>query len=96
MNPHILIRQLGGHHFIAMTGAKNFTHSKNTVGFRLGRGAMDSINYVKVTLDPSDTYTMTFMRIRGAKVTVVGSASDVYCDQLQTVFTDITGLYTTL
>jgi len=98
MNPQVTIQQLGGGRFVAMTGAKNFVHdsNNNSIGFRIGRGAKDSINYVQVTLDPSDTYTMTFMRIRGAKVTEVESVSDVYCDQLQTVFTDITGFYTTL
>jgi len=98
MNPQVTLQQLGGNRFIAMTGAKNFVHDskRNSVSFRIGRGAKDSINHVTVTLDPSDTYTMTFMRIRGAKVTEVESVSDVYCDQLQTVFTDITGFYTTL
>jgi hypothetical protein len=33
---HEILRQLGGNKFIAMTGAKNFVGSENSITFRIG------------------------------------------------------------
>ncbi len=95
-----ILEQLGGHRFIAMTGAKNLMSDKNSLTFKLpARRAKDGINCVKVALTPADTYTVTFYRQAPAptfKVTVVSEHEDVYSDNLRTIFESATGLYTSL
>ena len=94
-----ILRQLGGRPFQVMTGAKNFVGDTNALRFALpGRSGFvkDGINHVTVTLDPSDTYTVTFRRVRGTKVTVVSEHTDIYNDQLRGLFEDVTGLRTSL
>ena len=45
-----------------------------------------------------DTYTVEFQKVNYSKFTVndVAAFENVYCDQLQKVFTSITGMYTKL
>jgi hypothetical protein len=42
---------------------------------------------VRVTLDPSDTYTLVAQYATVNKVTDVFTRSDVYCDEFQEIFT---------
>lgn len=86
-----ILNQLGGNRFIAMTGARNFVAGPTTLRFSVPKG----LNVV-VTLEPSDTYTVDFYRVRGAKCMSLAQSRDVYADQLQAVFTEHTGLYTHL
>lgn len=95
-----ILQQLGGRRFITMTGAYSLSGSEDTLSMRLPqRGRMVG---VRVTLDPSDTYTLTVIKSvgslkRGNFQTVEAfKQSDVYCDQLQDVFTEATGLATSL
>jgi hypothetical protein len=91
------LAQLGGNRFIAMTGAKMLTFGeKGELTFRIGSGATQGINCVKITLDADDTYTMTFYKIRGLKVTVVKEIDMVYAEDLRRVFTVTTGFRTSL
>lgn len=90
-----ILQQLGGGKFIVMTGAKNFIFGENSLIFRLPSNfARDGINAIKITLDASDTYTMRYMKIRGANLKEMGEESFLYCDQLQTAFKARTGLDT--
>jgi hypothetical protein len=57
-----ILAQLGGKMFITTTGAKDFVAIENGVRFRIGRNATQA-NMVKIILEPSDTYTMQFIRI---------------------------------
>lgn len=92
-----ILRQLGGGRFVAMTGAKHLCEIERGLGFALPNNfAKDGINAVKITLDPSDTYTVKFIRIGRSKLTVIEEVSNVYCDMLQDVFESATGLYTHL
>jgi len=92
-----ILDQLGGNRFAVMTGAKSFVGSDNALSFRLPSNfARDGINAVRVTLDPSDTYTVRFMRVRGTKITDIATTDTVYCDDLQSTFTRITGLDTNM
>ena len=94
---HEILRQLGGNRFAVMTGAKHFAELERGLGFQIpGNLAKNGINAVKIVLDPSDTYTVKFMRIGRSKLTVIEEVSDVYCDMLQDVFESATGLYTHL
>lgn len=93
-----ILQQFGGRQFIAMTGAKDMIGRPDGLSFKLPRAAK-GINCVRVTLDPSDTYTVEFLRLgRSPKFTVtpVSTHADIYCDMLQDVFTRQTGLYTRL
>lgn len=92
-----ILQQLGGGRFVVMTGAKNLAEVDRGLGFMLpGNLTRDGINAVKIVLDPSDTYTVKFMKMTRTKLTVIKEVSDVYCDMLQDVFEDATGLYTHL
>jgi hypothetical protein len=94
-----ILEQLGGRKFIVMTGAKNFVGTDNSLTFRLpgARGfCKDNINSVQVTLDPNDTYTVTFARVRGGDVKVISMFRDIYCEQLRETFTEQTGLLTSM
>lgn len=93
--PKVLLQQLGGNKFIAMTGAKNFVKTENSLSFRI-TNAKNSINYVKITLNSMDTYDMEFGRINKSGYKVISSAEGIYNDQLQETFTENTGLYTHL
>jgi|GEM_PF-630866 len=88
-----ILEQLGGRRFIAMTGARDFGADGTTLAFRIPK-AKHSINHVRVTLTPMDDYTMAFSRIRAGKATIVEEVASAYCDTLQTIFTEITGLDT--
>lgn len=93
----IILEQLGGGKFIAMTGAKNFVGGNNALTFRLPSNfAKGGINAVRVTLGGDDLYTLEFMKIRGVQVTPVSKYDAVYCDMLQPLFTQNTGLDTRL
>jgi hypothetical protein len=95
-----ILAQLGGNRFIAMTGAKNLTSSDNALSFKIGRNSSRA-NCVRIELTPSDTYTMTFQRAarsktQGFQIKEVEKIEGVYCDQLQSIFTKVTGLETHL
>jgi len=93
-----IFAQLGGPRFSAMTGCRDLVGAADSLTFKIGR-AKDGINAVRITLDPTDTYTMTFFKIargRGYKVTTVAEVSMVYSAQLRSIFTNHTGLYTSL
>ena len=83
--------------------AKHIMSDGPALVFQLPRRmAKDGINAVKITLDPSDTYTMRFSKITDAtlrhpyKATTVREVSDVYADQLREIFESTTGLVTSM
>ena len=91
-----IYRQIGGGKFVVMTGAKNLTAHENALSMRLPKGIKNKANYLKITLDPSDTYTMEFGRIWGTKYTVIETVEGVHCDMLVDIFESKTGFFTTL
>lgn len=103
----IILNQLGGNKFIVMTGSKNFVADGNTLRMQLAKNASKA-NRLYITLDADDTYTMRFFKYTAprfnsktcsfteAKVTEVKTVNGVYCDMLQDIFTNVTGLYTRL
>ena len=92
-----ILEQLGGNKFAAMTGAKNFTYSSTAKSpflmFQIGSGAKNAIKFVKITLNSMDLYDMEFMKRNGS---IVRTINGIYNDQLQDIFTDVTGFYTRL
>lgn len=91
-----ILAQLNGNAFLAMTGAKNLLADANSLQMKLGRGCMNGITHLRVTLDASDTYTVTFLKVRGVNVSTVAEVSGVYAEDLRRVFTLHTGFATSL
>lgn len=91
-----ILAQLGGNRFCAMTGASGLVGGDNMLQFKIGRGAVNKANTVRVELDDSDTYTIKFYSVRGVNVREISEHSMVYADSLQSVFTQETGMATSL
>lgn len=90
-----ILEQLGGHKFVVMTGARNLGDGGNYLGFRIGRNQTRA-NYVKITLEPMDWYTVEFIAIRKFTTIPLRKFEQVHCDQLAKVFEEFTGLRTRL
>jgi len=86
-----ILQQLGGNKFIAMTGAKNFGSSRNSLQFKIGRNSK-SISHVIITLKSSDLYDVEFIRMRGTSRKVVKKLKGVYGDMLPQIFKKYTGM----
>lgn len=95
----IILQQLGGRRFITMTGAREITLGDGYLRFKLPSGfAREGINVVSVVLNCSDTYTVEFLKCNFKKheEKIVAKHGNVYHNQLQPVFTEVTGLDTSL
>ncbi|GAF80269.1 unnamed protein product, partial [marine sediment metagenome] len=90
-----ILRQLGGGKFVAMTGAKNLVSDKNKLMFSIGRNKT-SANKVSITLTSMDLYDVEFGRVRAAKYKMLKTYKGVYADKLRDIFTEFTGMYTSL
>lgn len=95
-----ILEQLGGRRFQVMTGAKHFTGSETGLSFKLPR-SKDGANVVRITLTAMDLYDIETVSVRksrtkGLTFTTKTERDGIYCDQLQEVFTSITGLATRL
>ena len=93
-----ILAQLGGRRFTMMTGAKNLLGGDNFLQFDLPRGSTNKATKCRVTLDASDTYTVTFYKwnARTLELTTLSEDAGIYCDMLQEIFTAKTGMYTRL
>lgn len=91
-----ILAQLGGNHFVVMTGSKNFVGGSDSLSFSVGRGAKDKINKVRITLDANDTYTVEYFYLRGVNLKEVAKSEGLYFDMLQSDFTEKTGFFTKL
>lgn len=92
------IREQIGNRVFMMLGAKNLMGDEKSLTFQIGRNAQ-GVTHIRVQLDPSDTYTMQFIKIGrapGYKKTIVAEASDIYADNLRRVIESKTGMYTSL
>jgi hypothetical protein len=91
-----ILKQLGGHKFVVMTGAKNLTYDEKTqsVFMKIMRNS-SKVSHVKIELTSLDLYTMTFYNC-GVNLKIIKKVEGVYNDMLQRVFTNVTGLYTHL
>jgi len=50
-------------------------------------------NYIKITLNPMDTYDIQFKKIKDLEADLVGELNGIYCDQLVEIFEEQTGLF---
>ncbi len=91
-----ILAQLGGNKFIVMTGSKNFIASKESLTMTLTKNKVKA-KYLSVTLNSNDTYTMLFFSLnRNFERVSKSEKTGVYFDQLQSIFTEVTGLDTHL
>lgn len=102
-----ILNQLGGRKFVAMTGSKNFTfegiseHNKN-INLRMDLSTNKSgANRLEIHLMTDDTYTMKFYKLSfknrcEAVISKEQTFDGVYCDMLQSIFTQVTGMHTSL
>lgn len=92
-------RQLGARRFGLMVGAKDWVIGDKSLSFRLPNTphfVKDKINFVRIVLEDSDLYTVTFGRIWGTNVKDVSVHEGIYNDMLVTLFETETGLATRL
>lgn len=92
-----ILSQLGGNKFLVMTGAHTLINTGEGLTMKL-RTNKSKANYLRITLNIMDTYTVEFQKVNYSKLTVteVATFENVYCDQLQKLFTEVTGMYTRL
>ncbi len=92
-----ILEQLGGNRFQTMVGPKDMVAIENGLQFGLKRGfAKNTINKVVIKLNGLDLYDVTFYNIRGINIKEIETETNLYADQLQSVFTKVTGLETLL
>jgi len=93
---NIILQQLGGRQFLVMTGSKNLVKddSRKSLTMKLTTNKAKA-QYLTITLDASDTYSMEFVSVnKNFERKVKASYEGVYNDMLQDIFTSVTGLYT--
>ena len=94
-DPKVILQQLGGVTFRRMTGTYGLVAMKDGLKMCLV-GNNSGAKYLYIQLKTDDTYRMTFGKIRNGEWIPVVVRDGVYCDQLAEVFTEVTGLYTTM
>ena len=87
----IILKQIGGNKFIAMTGAKDFAFSDKYMSFKIGRNSK-GINFVRIGHNSKDLYDMQFGFVSVKGIKVKKKVDDVYADMLGTIFTKYTGM----
>jgi len=102
-----ILAQLGGNKFIAMTGSSNFIADGNTLRMNL-KPNKSGVNMLYITLGGDDLYEMRFIKYTPGrlnkktfvytddKTTEIATHTGVYFDMLQEIFTNVTGMNTTL
>lgn len=90
-----ILSQLGGKRFTVLTGSKNYRGDENSLTMDLTRNKLGA-KWLTITLDSDDTYTMTFQSMRKFEIKLKAELKGVYCDMLQSIFTEQTGLYTSM
>lgn len=109
--PEIILDQLGGNRFLVMTGCHHLVGDKDKSSLRMTipRNASRA-NRLEIILKRNDTYRMEFRRyreghwhIRNGKCYEVKTINEdvqtfdgIYFNQLQALFTQVTGMYTSL
>lgn len=90
-----ILTQLGGNKFVMMVGARNLVHHPEgalSLAFKM----FPKANYLKVTLNAMDTYDMKFLKVTKKGFAVHKEFTNLYNDQLQEIFKEVTGLNTHL
>lgn len=83
-----------GNAALAMLGAKNLVGDSDSLTFRFQ--GCKSANCLRIKLEADDTYTMTFLKIRGVDVRTVEEVEGAHAEDMHRVIEQTTGLYTRL
>lgn len=89
---NLILRQLGGNAFLAMTGARDLTYDDRGLTMRLPK-AKKGVAYVRITLTAEDLYELTTLDRDGRDGV---ARTDVPVENLRRAFEDATGLRTSL
>jgi hypothetical protein len=91
-----ILNQLGGRRFVAMTGSKNFVYDNSSLSMRLARNKAGA-QYLNIKLNGLDLYNLRFSKVnRSFDLVIVAEYENIYAEDLQSLFTEVTGLYTSL
>ena len=90
--------QMGANRFKAMTSAHSlfYINTGDMPGLQLDFKGSRKASRLRVLLTPMDEYNMVFYRRRNGEWKEVEKHEGVYCDMLQELFTEFTGLDTHL
>lgn len=104
-----LYQQLGGHKFVVMTGSEFTGYMENESGnmeqiIKLSRNKSGADKLIVTYEEGKDVYSMRFIKsskfnkrtFSFSETEEIYFTSDIYSEQLQEVFTQVTGLYTHL
>jgi len=87
-----ILRQLGGRRFQIMTGSNSFRGDDSSLTMNLKRNKARA-KYLTIKLTSMDDYTLTWYN---NKAEVIAIDEGIFCNMLQDVFTERTGIYTIL
>jgi hypothetical protein len=87
-----ILEQLGGQKMFRMIGVKRIGIGTHSVVLHFTARALEGINKINVTLDPSDTYTVQFFRSTVKGDDLKYEINDIYNDQLIPLIENKTGL----
>jgi len=87
-----IYRALGGNKFAVMTGAHSFSITESGLSFKFPKGGICVISYDA----GSDLFNMKFLKFRKFDLITVKEFNGLYVDQLEEIFSEHTGLATSL
>lgn len=102
-----ILSQLGGNKFLVMTGARDLINIGNGLQFTIGRNSSQA-NRIIIRLNGNDLYNMSFIKItkggldkktwtwKEGQHKTIKEFNDIFFDQLQELFTQVTGMNTHL
>ena len=96
----IILQQIGGRRFVAMTGSHDFINLGNGLRMSLSRNKTSANRLEIIYNGGADLYNVRFYRQsinhKTFEVTIkdIKTIDGVYCNILEDIFTDVTGLYT--
>lgn len=91
----IILSQLGGKKFIAMTGATCYSDNNGNTLIAKFKGSKVA-NILYVTLNDNDLYDVKICKFKGLDVKTVKEEANVYADMLKPMFENTTKLATSL
>lgn len=93
-----ILQQLGGNRFITMTGARNLSFDDTGALTMHLRRNTSKAKYLRIELNSLDLYNVIFRTEDKKNHTfpIVEKFQNVYGDQLQGIFTQVTGYNTSL
>jgi len=93
----IILQQLGGNQFLAMTGCHNLVKDteKQIITMKLRKNKLKA-KWFKVTLNSMDLYDVEFVTLKKNQLVVLKKFEGIYDDMLVNIFESETGLYTKL